>query len=200
MTRSDRDVTALLRDWGDGNREALDELMPLVFDDLHSMARSFFQRESDTHTLQATALVSELFLILENRPKTAWQSRKKFFAFASEVMRTFLVDYARARKSQKRGGAVPHEALEEISQVLGATPDPLVFLDLDRALEALSSIDPQQARIVELRWLLGLQVDEVAEVLELSEATIKRKWASAKIWLLRRLTADRKLPALATKT
>jgi RNA polymerase sigma factor (TIGR02999 family) len=154
------------------------------------MARFFFQRESETHTLQATVLVSELYFLLRKQRKTTWSNRKAFFGFAAEVMRHFLVDYARKRDTCKRGGQVTHVAIERIATLVGRESDLDLVLDLQRALDELADLDPQQARVVELRFLLGLQLDETAEALGVSQPTVKRKWRSAKLWLMRRLSPD----------
>ena len=189
-TSSDDDLTGQLQAWSDGDLDALDTLLPMVFEDLHRMALHFFQRESHTHTLQATALVSELYLKLRGQRKTTWDSREDFFLFAAEVMRRLLVDYSRRRRAEKRGSGLPPLPLELVIE-LGQSPEvDLDFLDLEKALVELEQIDPQQARIVELRFLMGLQVDEVTEFLGLSESTVKRDWRTAKIWLARRLAKD----------
>lgn len=192
MDRPSRQITDLLEAWAEGDLDALDELMPLVFDDLHRMARFFFQRESETHTLQATALVSELYFLLKKQRKITWANRRAFFGFASEVMQHFLIDYARKQQTQKRGGHVDHVGLEEIAHHLGREPSPDLVLDLRRALDELAEIDPILAEVVRLRFIVGLQIDETAEVLGISEPTVKRKWVLAKLWLIRRLSEGNK--------
>lgn len=190
MDRPSRQITDLLEAWAEGDLDALDELMPLVFDDLHRMARFFFQRESETHTLQATALVSELYFLLKKQRKITWANRRAFFGFAAEVMQHFLVDYARKQKTLKRGGHVDHIGLEDIANQLGRSNSPDLILDLHKALEELAEIDPIQAEVVRLRFVVGLQIDETAEVLGISQPTVKRKWSSAQLWLMRRLSTD----------
>lgn len=189
----DEEITALLAAWGEGDLGALDQLLPLVFDDLHRMARYFFHRESDTHTLQATALVSELYFRMRGQQKVQFGSRSDFFNFAAELMRHFLVDYARKRRADKRGGGQSGVPLDSgsFSDYLATMPASVRLLDLDSALDQLSKIDPRQARIVTLRFFLGLQVTEIAELLEISESTVKREWRTAKFWLGRRLGESR---------
>ena len=181
-------ITSLLKAWSQGDLGALDTLIPLVYDDLHRMARHFFRRETDTHTLQPTALVSEVYFRLRGQKKMHWGSRADFFHFAAEVMRHFLVDYARRRKAGKRGGEAFEIPLDASLNLTARTDVDLV--DLDRALEELERIDPRQSRIVVLRYFVGLKVEEIATVLGISESTVKREWRTAKFWLKRRLGED----------
>lgn len=184
----DRDITRLLEAWSDGDLGALDRLLPLVFDDLHRMARYFFQRESDTHTLQPTALVSEVYFRLRGQKKLHLESRKDFFSFAAEVMRHFLVDYARRRTADKRGAGQADVPLDAgLEYLLSSTPATEKILDVHAAVEELREADPRQAEIVCLRYFLGLQVLEIAELLEISPSTVKREWRTAKFWLQRHL-------------
>lgn len=188
MAAEDPEITGLLEAWSRGEADALDQLMPLVFDDLHRMARYFFQRESDTHTLQPTALVSEVYFRLRGQKRIDISSRAEFFAFASEVMRHFLVDYARKKKATKRGGDRSPLPLETgIANLLSSTPATTRILDVHHALDDLAEIDPRQAQVVVLRFFLGLQVDEIAELMKISDSTVKREWRTAKLWLHRRL-------------
>ena len=189
MVHNESEITGLLADWGEGDVNALDRLLPLVFDDLHRMARYFFHRESDTHTLQATALVSEIYFRLKGQKEVEFESRTDFFNFAAELMRHFLVDYARKRNAEKRGSGISPVALEAagFASLLAATPTSVRLLDVHSALEKLEQIDPRQAQIVTLRFFLGLQVPEVAELLDISESTVKREWRTAKYWLGREL-------------
>ncbi|HEX9736144.1 MAG TPA: sigma-70 family RNA polymerase sigma factor [Thermoanaerobaculia bacterium] len=184
---SDHEVTRLLQSWSVGSLAALDELIPLVFDDLHRMACYFFQRESGSHTLQPTALISLLYLRLRGTKNTEWTNREDFFNFAAELMRHVLVDYARRRKSKKRGGEMARIPLAMASKVPVA-PD-LDVVDLDAALAELAKVDARQSRIVELRYFVGLGNAEIAELLGISEATVKRDWRTARFWLHRRMTA-----------
>ncbi len=175
------DVTALLLDWNEGSRQALDSLMPLVADELKKRARSYFQNERGDHTLQPTALVNELYLRLLDRRQASWQSRVHFFAFASRVMRRILVDHARGHQASKRGGGAVTITLDDsLALVAGAQVD---LLALDQALDRLAELDSDQARIVELRFFGGLSIPETAAALEIGEATVNRRWASARAWL-----------------
>lgn len=194
MAPTEQDITRLLQAWSAGDDEALDALMPLVFEDLRRMARYFFQRESETHTLQATALVSELYFQLRKQRKATWDNRKAFFAFAAEVMRHLLVDYTRKRKTKKRGSEITHVALDSVATLTGRRNDLDLVLDLEAALKDLEQLDALQARVVELRFLLGLKLKETAEVLGSSEPTVKRKWRSAKLWLMERLSQGPETP------
>lgn len=189
MLRSQSEITGLLEAWSEGDLSALDRLMPLVFDDLHRMARYFFHRESDTHTLQPTALVSEVYFRMRGQKEVQLDSRADFFNFAAEVMRHFLVDYARKRRAAKRGGGRSDLAIDTgISHLLSSTPTTARILDLHHALDELEAISPRQARVVLLKHFLGLQVLEIAELLETSDSTVKRDWKTAKLWLRRRLS------------
>jgi RNA polymerase sigma factor (TIGR02999 family) len=188
MATDEAEITGLLKAWSGGDVSALDRLLPLVFDDLHRMARYFFHRESDTHTLQPTALVSEIYFRLRGQRDVELDNRKDFFNFAADVMRHFLVDYARSRTAAKRGGGrspLPFDS--GISSLLSSNPTSVRLLDLNAALEDLQKIEPRQARVVMLRFFLGLQVTEISDLLEISESTVKREWRTAKFWLGRRL-------------
>lgn len=189
MSRNSSDLTRLLEQWSDGDPGALDRLLPMVFDDLHRLARHFFQRESDTHTLQPTALVSEVYFRLRGQKQVDFKSRGDFFAFAADVMRHFLVDYARRRNAEKRGGDLLTVSLETgVERMLADHPAATRIVDVHHAVETLAEVDPRQANVVKLRFFLGLQVDEVAELLDISESTVKREWRTAKRWLHRRLS------------
>jgi len=159
--------------------------MPLVVDELRGLARSHFRREREGHTLQPTALVNELYIRLAGQEGLQWESRVQFFAFASELMRGILVDSYRAHQTAKRGGGAPVLSLDEAM----ALPDrqDVEILALDDALSALASLDPRQSRIVELRFFGGLTLEEIAQVLGLSVATVRREWTSAKAWLSREI-------------
>lgn len=184
---ADHEVTRLLQAWGDGDTAALDALIPLVFNDLHRMAQGFFRSEAAGHTLQPTALLSELYLRLRGKENTHWTHRKEFFRFAADLMRHILVDHARARKSKKRGGGLVRIPLDPSLDLALETDVDLV--DLDTALDELAEVDERQAQVVELRYFVGLSVEETAEVLEIARATVKRDWRTAKFWLHRRLKA-----------
>jgi RNA polymerase sigma factor (TIGR02999 family) len=179
------EVTQLLREWSSGRQEARDELLGLVYEPLRAIAGRHLHREREGHTLQPTALVNELYLKLVDQRKVAWADRAHFFAVAAQVMRRILVDHARRKKSDKRGG-------DMIAVTIGAALDlaateNIDVVALDVALENLAAIFPQQARIVELRFYAGLTIDETAAVLSVSPATISREWTMARAWLRREL-------------
>jgi RNA polymerase sigma factor (TIGR02999 family) len=181
------EVTQLLRDWSDGNSAAREELLQLVYRPLRELAGHHLRRERDGHTLQPTALVHELYLKLVKQRRVDWSDRGHFFAVAAQMMRRILVDHARRRKSDKRGGEMVSLALDDALDVAAAESIDVVALDV--ALEHLTAIFPQQARIVELRFYGGLTIDETAEVLGVSAATISREWTMARAWLRRSLSA-----------
>jgi RNA polymerase sigma factor (TIGR02999 family) len=185
MAESTPDVTRLLQDWNHGDPEALERLIPLVFNDLRQMARRHFAREPSGHTLQPTALVNELFMKLQVQRDVQWENREQFFAVAAMLMRRILVDYAKGRHTQKRGEGVVKVPLEKALDVAEAKN--LDVGALDDALSRLAELDPRQARIVELRFFTGLKHEEVAELLNVSVTTVKREWNSARLWLYREL-------------
>ena len=181
-------VTNLLQRWGRGDREALDQLMPLVYQELHRMASRYMTGERAGHTLQSTALVHEAYVRLVDQRLADWQNRAQFFGLAAQAMRRILVDHARSRGRAKRGSGEPRAAMDAIDAV--AAPDSVDVEDavaIDVALNKLQAIDPGQAEIVELRFFGGLTVEETAEVLSLSPRTVKREWALARAWLHREL-------------
>lgn len=179
------DITRLLFEWKNGNEQALEALVPLVYQELRILARSYLRRERRGHTLEATALVHELFIRFANEGLTDWQDRAHFFGIAARAMRQILVAHARGRHAQKRGGGADRVELSDIPENrLIADVD---VLALDSALSALARHDPTQARIVELRVFGGYTIDETAELLEVSPATISREWRLARIWLFREL-------------
>lgn len=180
------DVTRLLVRWSEGDKGALEELMPLVYNELRRLANYYLQRERKDHTLQSTALVHEAFLRLIDQRDVRWQNRAHFFGVASQMIRRILVDHARAHQTAKRGGGAYTLALDD---ALGAEQKrDLDLVALDDALNGLASLDPQQARIVELRFFTGLTIEETAEVVGISPATVKRDWNTAKAWLFRELS------------
>ena len=186
VTPAPHEVTKLLLRWGQGDRAALDALTPLVYDELHRLASRYLRRERPDHTLQSTALVHEAYLRLIDQRNVRWQNRAQFFGLAAELIRRILVDHARARQAAKRGGALYKLTLDE---ALDATaPRDLDLVRLDDAMGALARLDPQQCRVVELRFFAGLTIEETAEVLGISVATVKRDWLVAKAWLRRELT------------
>lgn len=179
------EITQLLVAWSEGNREALDQLAPLVHTELHRLARSYLARECSGHILQATALVQEVYLQLIKWRNVHWQNRAHFFGVAAQMMRRILVNYAIERKSLKRGGGAPHVALEEATTVFAERD--LDLIDLDIALDKLASLNSRQSRIVELHFFGGLTLREIAAVLDISFGTVKRDLTLAKMWLLRKL-------------
>ena len=178
-------VTQLLLEWTGGDRAALDRLMPLVYDELRRLAGGYLGRERRDHTLQPTALVNEAFLRLVDQKRIQWQSRAHFLALAATLMRQLLISHARKHRAAKRGSGGPRLTLLELDLAVEARDVDL--LDLDRALSGLADLDPRQARVVELRYFGGMTVEETAEVLEISPATVKLDWSFARAWLLREL-------------
>ena len=178
-------VTQLLRAWSDGDERALERLLPLIEAELRRLARAYMIRERRGHTLQTTALVNEAFVRLVDARRVSWQNRAHFLGISARLMRRVLVDHARARGYQKRGGGVQKLSLDEAMAVSPA-PD-INLLALDRALEALTTVAERKSRVVELRFFGGLSVEETAEVLHVSPDTVKRDWRLAKLWLLRQL-------------
>ena len=178
-------VTSLLRKWRDGDQAALDALMPLVYDELRHVAHNYLRRERFGHTLQSTAVVHEAYLRLVEGA-AQFQNRKHFFAVASQLMREILVDYARKHRALKRDGGYKL-TLDEAIKLPAKDVD---LVDLDDALKELSRMDARQGRIVELRFFGGLSIDETAEVLSLSPATVERSWASARAWLYRQMSGN----------
>jgi RNA polymerase sigma factor (TIGR02999 family) len=189
LTPAPHEVTSLLLRWGQGDRAALDALTPLVYDELHRLASRYLRRERPDHTLQSTALVHEAYLRLVDQRNVHWQNRAQFYGLAAELIRRILVDHARARQAAKRGGAMFKLTLDE---ALDATaPRDLDLVRLDDAMAALAQLDLQQCRVVELRFFAGLTIEETAEVLGISIATVKRDWVMAKAWLRRELSDRR---------
>ena len=184
MTQT-HELTQLLIDWSNGDQAALDKLMPLIDEELRRLAHRYMTRERAGHTLQTTALVNEAFLRLVNRKNLQWQNRAHFFGLAAQLMRTILVDHARSHASAKRGGGAHKLELDEAMVVSQQKASEVIALD--DALKQLALLDPQQSRIVELRFFGGLTVEEAAEVLHVSPATIKREWSTAKAWLYHEL-------------
>jgi RNA polymerase sigma factor (TIGR02999 family) len=180
------DITALLQAWRDGEIEARDRLVPVVYDELRRRAAAFLRRERSGHTLQPTALVHEAYLRLVKQDRAEWQNRAQFFAVASEIMRRILVDRARARKMAKRSGRWARVSLVE--DAAHASPRAVDVLDLDRALNELAAFDRRKARVAELRFFAGLSLEEIGLVLDTSVATTMRDWQAARAWLFRRLS------------
>jgi RNA polymerase sigma-70 factor, ECF subfamily len=183
------EVTVLLRAWSDGDEAALEQLLPLVEAELRRLARIYMARERRGHTLQTTALVNEAFVRLVDAKGLRWQDRSHFLGISARLMRRVLVDHARARGYQKRGGGAHRVTFTDALAV--ATEPSLPLIDLDRALEGLASVDARKAKVVELRFFGGLSVEETADVLHVSNDTVKRDWRLAKLWLLRKLDGTR---------
>ena len=182
------DITALLDDWSRGNPSALDQLLPLVYQELRGIARRQLRRERDGHTLQPTALVHEAYMRLVDQRQVGWQSRAHFFGVAAQVMRRILVDDARRHNAAKRGNGVQCVSIEEAAETPGR--DEIPVLALDDALARLETVDRGLAQIVELRAFGGLTIEEAAHVLKVSASTAKREWRTAKAWLTRELGAE----------
>jgi RNA polymerase sigma factor (TIGR02999 family) len=180
-----QDITGLLQAWGRGEDEALQKLVPLVYEELHAAARRYMARERPGHTLQTTALIHETYLRLVDVRKIKWQNRAHFFAMCAQLMRRILIDFARSRAYKKRGGATPQVNFDEALAVT-AEPD-TDLLAIDEALNRLAAVDPRKSRVVELRFFGGLGVKETAEVMKISPDTVTRDWKLAKVWLLRDL-------------
>lgn len=183
------EVTHLLRAWSQGDQAALDELLPLIYRDLHRQAERFMRSQSPAHTLQVTGLVHEAYFRLVGQAGVEWQSRAHFFGVAGKAMRSILVDHARARVAGKRGGGARQLTLGAADSAAGAELG-VDVLALDEALSRLAALDPEQSRLVELRYFAGLSIEETAEVLDVSPATIKRRWRVTRAWLKRELTGD----------
>jgi RNA polymerase sigma factor (TIGR02999 family) len=184
---SPKEISGLLKAWSGGTTEALNELLPVVYDELRKRAHNHLRRERKGHTLQTTGLIHEAFIKLVEQKTVEWQNRSHFFAISSNLMRQILVDYARSRGRVKRGGDAENLPLEE-ALLISAEERNVDLLALDDALNRLAEIDEQQARIVELRYFSGLSIAEVAETLGISIATVNRDWKMAKAWLNYELT------------
>lgn len=180
------DVTQLLVDYSNGKREALDVLTPLVYGELRNLAARYLRRERSGHTLQSTALVHEAYLRLIDQNQVRWQNRAHFFGVAAQMIRRILVDHARTRHAQKRGGNARKLSLDE-AVGLPEQRD-LDIVALDDALKLLAELDPRQSKVIELRFFGGLSIEETAEALGISPATVKREWVTARAWLLRQLS------------
>ncbi|CAN5264430.1 sigma-70 family RNA polymerase sigma factor [soil metagenome] len=181
------DITLILQEWSEGNAEVLDDLMPLVYDELRRQASRFLNKERANHTLQTTALIHEAYLKLIEQKQVKWQNRAHFFAIASTAMRRILVDYARERHREKRGGIAENLPLDEAFQIVSNEKN-IDLIALDEALNRLAKFDSRQARIVELRYFSGLSIDETAEILGVSNATVRLDWNLAKAWLKQEIT------------
>ena len=180
------ELTQLLVDYSNGKREALDVLTPMVYKELRNLAARYLRRERSDHTLQSTALVHEAYLRLIDQNQVQWQNRAHFFGVAAQMIRRILVDHARTRHAQKRGGNAQKLSLDE---AIGLPEQrDLDIIALDDALKLLAELDPQQSKVIELRFFGGLSIEETAEAIGISPATVKREWVTARAWLLRQLT------------
>jgi RNA polymerase sigma-70 factor, ECF subfamily len=189
---SQEEITAMLRAWGEGDHEALTALVPRVYDELHRQAHRYLRGERANHTLQTSALINEAYLRLAGQRDVEWQNRTHFFGIAASIMRRVLVDYARTQQRVKRGGNEPNLPLDMALSIVAEATNEQTRIDLillNDALDKLAEIDERQARIVELRYFSGLTVEETAEVLDISEMTVKRDWNVAKAWLRREISS-----------
>lgn len=186
MCEPSSDVTRLLLEWSRGDRTALDRLMPLVYDELRAVAERTLSRERSSHTLQGTALVHEAYLKLVDQRQVRWQDRAHFLAVAAQLMRRILVDYARRHAAVKRGSGKPQLPLDQVNGSVASAAF-VDWLALDEALDRLAALHERQARTVELRFFGGLTIEETAEVLRVSPATVKNDWSLARGWLFREL-------------
>jgi len=182
-----REITNMLRQWSEGRREVLDDLMPLVYDELRRQASRYLRGERKGHTLQTTALIHEAYLKLVDQREVDWQNRAHFFGIAAQAMKRILVDHARSRHREKRGGAAEDLGLDEARFIISGQKD-VDLVAVDEALSRLAEFDPQQASIVELKFFGGFSIDEIAEAAQISPATVKREWNSAKAWLRLEMT------------
>ena len=186
MASSAGSITRLLLNWREGDKTALDRLVPLVYREMRRLAGYYMRRQRADHTLQTSALINEAYLRLIDHKNMRWENRAHFYAVAAQAMRRILVDHARSRGYQKRGGGAPKVSFDEA--VIGAEERAAELIALDDALKDLAAMDPRKSQIVELRYFGGLSVDETAEVIGVSAVTIMREWRSAKGWLLRAIS------------
>ena len=182
-----QNITQLLAEWREGNQSALNELYPLVYDELHRLARRYMSRERKGHTLQTTALINEAYVRLVGQQNVVWANRSHFFAISAQIMRRILIDHARRHAYAKRGGGAQRVSIDEALGVEELGPN---FVALDDALSALEAVDGRGCRIVEMRFFGGLSVEETAEALQVSARTVMRDWRLAKAWLARELRAS----------
>ena len=179
-------ITQLLAEWSEGNQSALDELYPLVYDELHRLARRYMSRERKSHTLQTTALINEAYVRLVDQKNVRWENRSHFFAISAQIMRRILIDHARRHAYAKRGGGAQQVSLEDVAAI---TPNPSrELVRLDEALKSLAEMDPRRSQVVELRYFGGLNNEEIAGVLNISENTVTRDWNMARAWLYQQLS------------
>lgn len=186
--RQEHEITQLLAEWSDGNQAALDDLYPLVYDELHRLARRYMSRERKGHTLQTTALINEAYVRMVDQRNVRWANRSHFFAISAQIMRRILIDHARRQAYAKRGGGARQVSLDETATVVEG--DLSEFLRLDEALKSLAELDSRRSQVVELKYFGGLNNDEIAEVLKISKNTVMRDWNMARAWLYRQLTGS----------
>lgn len=189
---SQKQITQMLVDWGNGDEAALEKLTPLVYDQLHRLARRYMTRERPGHTLQASALVNEAFIRLIDWKNVQWQNRAHFFGVSAQIMRRILVDFARSRDYAKRGGGIHKISIDEAVVIPSERRTDLMALD--DALNVLAQLDERQSRVVELRFFGGLSLEEIAEVLQVSVGTVRRDWSLARAWLHRELSRAPTVP------
>ena len=187
-TLAPENLTGLLVEWRDGDKAALDRLMPLVYDELRRIAHRYVQHERNDHTLQTSALVNEAYLRFAGQRQVNWQNRGHFFAATAQVMRHILIDHARRRRYAKHGGDVQQVSISDAAEMSLQRADELIALE--EALEELSTLDRRKGQVVELRYFGGLSLEETAEVLEISLMTVRRDWRAAKAWLYRKMKHD----------
>jgi RNA polymerase sigma factor (TIGR02999 family) len=187
-TPPQHEITQLLAEWSEGNQSALDDLYPLVYDELHRLARRYMSRERKGHTLQTTALINEAYVRLVDQRNVHWANRSHFFAISAQIMRRILIDHARRHAYAKRGGGAPQVSLDEAATVV--RNDSAELLRLDEALRSLAEMDPRRSQVVELRYFGGLNNEEIAGVLHVSENTVTRDWNMARAWLYQQLTGS----------
>jgi RNA polymerase sigma-70 factor, ECF subfamily len=186
--RSPHEITQLLAEWSDGNQTALNKLYPLVYDELHRMANRYMKRERQDHTLQTTALIHEAYVRLVDQKNVHWANRAHFFAISAQIMRRILIDHARRHAFGKRGGGAQKVSLDETAIVAGNPASDMLLLD--EALSRLAEMDPRRGQVVELRYFGGLNNEEIADVLKISENTVTRDWNMARAWLYQELSGS----------
>jgi len=186
--RQEHEITQLLAEWREGNQAALDDLYPLVYDELHRLARRYMSRERKGHTLQTTALINEAYVRLVDQRSVQWANRSHFFAISAQIMRRILIDHARRNAYAKRGGGAQQVSLEEVAALVPEQGREL--MRLDEALKSLAEQDPRRSQVVELRYFGGLNNEEIAGVLQVSENTVTRDWNMARAWLYQQLSEN----------
>ena len=186
--RSPHEITQLLAEWSNGNQTALDKLYPLVYDELHKMANRYMKRERKDHTLQTTALINEAYVRMVDQKNVHWENRAHFFAISAQIMRRILIDHARRHHYAKRGGGALKVSLDETAIVAGNPASDMLLLD--EALNRLAEMDPRRGQVVELRYFGGLNNEEIAGVLKISENTVTRDWNMARAWLYQELSGS----------